>query len=424
VNTLAISSLLLAGIRGAGILFQALVIVYLARVLPVRDFGLYSIAYAFMGVIRFLGPLGSDQVALRDLASRTNRQDLPSARRICGASSAISIIVGIVVAITMAVLISIYSRAALSAVEILAISAAVPAFSLMGSLASQIRGLGRNLLAQAPEAIGLHFMNATLISVLSMVHGHGRITAFFSLAISSWGVAVIYFLIQTRILRGRMQFPDMAYMGFKAKEAIPFFQALAFTALSIRAPIFLAGALLGPESVAVLEIATRFGNVPSFITSSIGATYSPRFARLARNGSTGDLLKTFGQSAIIAAAPALFWLALLAFGSRHAIAAILPQTYGEASAPMILIAGATLVNAAFGLSTNVLLMSGEEGMVRWLSVAQLLLIAGFGFVLAPQLGIIGIVIAKIAGALIRDGGGFAYLLSYRKELAKPLLKFP
>lgn len=416
MKKLVVSSVLLTGIRGLGILFQALVILYLARVLPIEDMGLFAMVYAWLGLMRFLAPMGSDQIAMRRISGEEGVT--ATAQSISNTSFALTGLVGIAVALIAAIVLVWHTS--FSPVEIVAIGLAIPAFALMGLFISQIRGFGQNLAAQAPEALGFHLLFGSLIALLAFGDAVERTTVLLCLCIAGWGVTTLYLMLRLRIGVDWSRRPRLIDIGRLAGEGFAIFQALLFTVLSARAPIFLAGVLAGPAAAAVLEIASRFGNLASVTTTSVGATFSPQFARLAHQGDTVGLMKSLRLSALLAALPALSWLVILGVGASTAVSTLLPPAYADAYVPMLLVALASSINAAFGLASNLLLMSGSGKVVRWFSLLQFIAICLTASLLTPFYGVIGIAFTMVVGSVIRDGGLMTYVVFHR--LSTPVLK--
>lgn len=67
------SSILLSIIRVIGISIQAGTILYLTHRLNIIDMGYFSLVYSFLGIIRFLGPLGTDQLVMRQISKEKKR---------------------------------------------------------------------------------------------------------------------------------------------------------------------------------------------------------------------------------------------------------------------------------------------------------------------------------------------------------------
>jgi O-antigen/teichoic acid export membrane protein len=403
-SPLVSSSVLLIACRAVGVALQAATFICLARVLPISNMGYFGVAFAFLGVVRFLGPLGADQVAMRELAHEENRQS-PRAQELSIASL---VFVGIASAIlatgTAIFLVSTGRSAIIGSDAVVPIAFAVPAFALMGLFAGQTRGCGYNLVAQMPEALGLHLIFGCCVITLVYLGAINLATLLSSLCFAGWAVVVISGIIRVRIGL------DLARLGRPhgvlrvGRDGFKIAQALSFTAISARAPVFLAAALIGPTAAAMLDFAARFGAVPSLITTSVAATFSPHFARLAQKDDRRAIVRTLRLSSSVGLIPAAAYAVILVMGARVAIHRLLPPEYSHSYIPMLLLCVAATVNAALGPASNFLLMSGQEAKVTALSAAQLVTLGLGATVLASAFGAVGIAFAAVFGTAVRDGG--------------------
>ncbi|WP_425063406.1 lipopolysaccharide biosynthesis protein [Pyruvatibacter mobilis] len=412
MGKLVSSAGLLVLIRVLGIGIQAPVVIWLARTLPIVEMGVFSVAYAYLGLVRYLGPLGLDQIALRRIA-----QDLPqggapipdSVHRVSMHTLVFVTGLNVVVALLAFGILALWAPEGLTAVDHLSVSLAMPAFALIGLLAGQTRGLGYNLLAQVPDAIGIHLVFAALLAAFALTSGVGLTTVLLCLCAAAWIVLLFQALLRVRIGFRLFAFPDLYALTGLVREGITVFQAALFTGLSERAPIFVTSAVLGPAATALMEIAIRFGNVATIITGSVAATLSPRFARHAHEGNQQALLQTLLLGAVMATVPALGYFCVLALGASLAIELLLPEAYADAYVPMLWIAGATVINAAFGIANNVLIMAGDGAKVMYFSLGRLLVVAGGGILMAQAFGVIGVCAAIILGTIVRDGSGMLWV---------------
>jgi O-antigen/teichoic acid export membrane protein len=415
MRALLASSILLSLSRAAGIALQALILLFLVHTLPIEDVGLFSLVYASLGLVRYLGPLGTDVAALRRIAREGGRSSSPEVQAISSGSLVVTGVVSLLISAAFVSWILTSGSGIFSGSEIVAIALAAPAFALMGAFAGQIRGLGKNLSAQIPEAIGLHVIFGAVIALVAGLDVLGRDLVLVGLSISAWSIAMVYTLLRLRI--GTLRFiPATPKIMQLAREGLGVFQALGLTALCTRAPLFLTSLLLGPASTALIDIASRFGRVPEITTASISITSSTRFASEAMSPGNA-ILRTLRATALLAAVPALLWLILVAVGGPLVIETLLPPAYSAVYLPMLLITLAVAVNAVLGLASTLLLMSQREETVRFYSVVQLVVIAGSALVLAPQLGVNAIALSVLLGAIVRDGGMMGAVL--RTYLGRP-----
>lgn len=402
------TSLILLGVRVTGILLQAFVVLHLARTLPTNHMGVFAVAYAFLGLMRMLGPIGTDQVAMRRIAQATSAQDLsPLAQRISNDAFTLVVCANAAFAgICALLLLTLMALGFLTvdAVVIAPICTAMPAFAITGLFVGQIRGLGYNITAQVPDAVGLHLVFGGLLLALTWQNALTLQSAMICLSIASWCVVILQVWIRLWIGVDWSMRPSRGSLVSIAREGWDTLQALALTALSVRAPMFLAMILLGPAAAAILEIAVRFGNVCSILTGSVAATLSPRFAKLWQSGERRDITRFLGYGGLMAGIPAFIYVIVLAIAAPGLISLVLPADYRAAHLPMLLVAFATSVNASLGLSSNALLMAGRPRPVTLFSLLSLVAIVFGSLFLAPSFGVTGIAGAMLLGSLLRDGG--------------------
>ena len=402
------SAALLVGVRAAGVGLQAAVVVYLARVLPIGDMGVYATVYAFAAIVRFVGPLGTDQTMMRRIGELGLKLGDPGSRRIQNlCNSAVVFVATAATAMAMIVTLSLWAlgdQLGLVRGEVLAIALIVPANSVTGALVGQIRGFGYNVRAQLPEAIGSHLLFAIVFLSLTLLGSVDRAHAIYGLAAAAWGVLCIVLIARRRIGWPWSEVPAASSVRQIARESLPACWAMAHTVLAGRAPIFVTAWLLGSAATANLEIAMRFGIVATFVTGSVGVTFSPRFARLVQAGAHRELLSTLTSSSLLAGIPALAYLVVLAVAAPRVLGPVLPPDYAEAHLPMLVVATSTCLNAFLGPASNLLFMAGHAATVSAFSVARLVTVCMVAILLAGPLGVTGIAVAVVAGTVVRDGG--------------------
>jgi len=399
---------LVTGVRVVGIILQSLIVIFLARELPITDFGVFALLYAVLGFARMLGPLGTDQVSMRHAAAESNKSDV-RLHRLLNTSFILVISSSTVIAILIALAIFFAMRWQTEETIVfqtslfLAISA-IPAFALIGLLTFQVRGFNYNVLAQIPDSVALQILFGAGIVILKISRELDLATTFLGLTLAAWFVAAIYAAIRFWIgvnLSARPTWKAAQALLTESKEV---FYALTLTALSARVPLFLSTPLLGPATTAIFDIATRFGTLPTITTSAVSVTFSPRFAALACSNDRHTLSRILSLSSLIATAPALLIFAAIGLGAPFLIKAVLPPDYMQAYLPMLVISAALAVNASFGVTSNLLFMSGKSHIVRNFSLAQLIVILALALFLGASFGALGLAFAVFAGAVVRDFG--------------------
>ncbi|MCB1494708.1 MAG: lipopolysaccharide biosynthesis protein [Bauldia sp.] len=402
------SSVVVTGIRGAGIVLQSLILLFLARSLPVHELGIFALFYAGFGIVRILGPLGTDQVTMRQVAVAEGIPD-GALHRILNTSFVLVAGVNAVIAAAAFGLVSlafpwVFEATGLSVAELLLIIASAPAFALIGLMTYQLRGFGYNALAQFPDSVALQLFIGGGVAGLAYAGRLDLPSTLFVLVAAAWLVAAIYLVIRLRIGVDTGARPTWMSTRCLIGESREVLYALSITALSARLPLLLSAPLLGSAATAIFDVASRFGSVPSITTSAVAVAFSPRFAALAHSSDRAAMSRTLSFASLVAVSPAIAYFGVAAAAAPFLIDHVLPPAYAHIYLPMLVVCAALTVNAAFGVTSNFLFMAGESRVVRNFSIAQL---AGIG-ILTPlfawQFGTLGLAVAVLAGSVIRDVG--------------------
>lgn len=394
------ASLAVLAVRVTGVALQMAMLVLLTHLLPPKGLGVYATAFALLAVVRFVGPLGFDQLALQGLFGNSSAS--PPANKF-GEAFVFLMIINVGCAVVMGSGAHLFASEP-TATSFVIVAACLPAVSTAGFAACVIRSYDHSMLAQLPESVGLPVLTLLLVGAGAWLGPTTLTWCLVSLAISAWAVLLAYLVILTRLtpLSSLIGAPWRAFGS--ARTAASFIGALVMTAFASRLPIFLAAIVLGPAHAATVEVASRFGSIGSIITSSVAITFSPRYARAHAHADQADARHLVRLSSLLAGGGVTLLCLALVIVFPFLPGRILPEFYENAYVLLVCCCLGTAVNAAFGLSTNYLMMAGRTNVVMLLSTAQLFAIVAVGVILAQRLGPPGIGIALITGAIIRDGG--------------------
>jgi O-antigen/teichoic acid export membrane protein len=383
-------------IRLIGVALQAAVFIGLAQFLPLEDMGGYALAVAAFTVARALGPLGLDQVVMR-----LSAQGSGSGGRQVSAALAL-VASGAILGTTVLLAIGWWAQNGV----LLWVGAGVPAYSLAGFWALQLRGLAKPLAAQWPESL---MLQAVFIAVLWVVSGLAVVEltgVLMALVAASWSVALCYVCLVCGA-GFRPDWPRGADFFTVGREGISALGGVGATTLALRLPVFWLGAIAGPASVALYDAAARFGTLASISTSSIMAVYAPRFVQ--SPGVYRDMMQAARACGLLGSGG----LALALVFGVWVVPMVLPSGYEAVCLPMVVLALAQLVNAVFGGASNFALMRGRGAVVAFASAAQIGVVLVLGWLWA---GALGMACAVLVGQVVRDFGCSLWLWARWPEL--------
>ncbi|MHB2266473.1 lipopolysaccharide biosynthesis protein [Aliihoeflea sp. PC F10.4] len=401
------SSIVVVALRIAGVLCQAATFVILVNVLPAREVGIFSVLYVFWGLVRMLGPFGLDHIILRDVAAaRATGNDgyaVAISRRACRSAGFAGFALMAISALALA-LVNMATGGELSTFEIALVAGAVPAFTLMGVLAAVLRGFDRNIASQGIESFGLNLLILILIAGLAFLGGLGLDIVLACMAVSAVAATLVYVAaLLPNISAGADPVPPESWRTIRS-ESFEVWQALLLIGLAGRAPNYISLILLGPVPTAILEVAMRFGTLPTIFTTGVSVTYSPVFAGLHVRNERRAFSEALAVGSWLAFVPSACVLLVTLFLGQWLIDLFFPATYQDAFVPLLVILAACALNAAYGLSSPILLVTGCQKLVRTYSVFRLATVAVSGVVLGQWLGVTGIALSFLLGVVVFDIG--------------------
>jgi O-antigen/teichoic acid export membrane protein len=162
------TSILVAGFRICGVGAQALTFAVLANGLPPQQVGEFSACYLLWTFVRMLGPLGFDQIAMREIPRALNMGDDAGIAALCNYTNIVVVsaniaFVGLMIAIApMAAHFHVIADVTYS--EVFIALMACPAYAIVGLLTGQLYGYRRNIEAQLFETFGFNWLHRWLVA--------------------------------------------------------------------------------------------------------------------------------------------------------------------------------------------------------------------------------------------------------------------
>jgi len=408
-------------IRVASISFQALTLVLLANGISIVEVGIFSAIYGLWALLQNLGPMGLDYVSMRDISTFASRGDNARIQSISNFSVAVVVFCGLFVASSVLLLMGLFidgGPAPVSTLTIAATALGAPAYMMNSLLAAQLRGFGKAILAQFPTAVGL---NGLVMLFMAFLTWRGGLTLEM-VVVTQAGCAWIVLLVNIA-LRIRCGIDIRAWLGKELRrdtlrDAFQIWQALAARGMAERVPTYLSLVLLGPAATAILDVARRFGGLPSLFTQGVSITFTPLFARLHAGNDREAYQRILAQSSWLAFLPAMATLAFLLLFGRTLLSLFFPPHYQVAYWPMVLISAGTTINAAFGLAGSNFMVTHRQVLVRKFFLYSLLTMVPGNIVLGHLFGEAGMAGAICISIIVCDGG-LAWHLA--REMGRPVM---
>ena len=397
------------GIRAMVIVSQVGVFALAARRLDIADVGIYAVVNAIWTLGRTLGPLGFDQLALRVVPAYlvAGREDLALAtdrfarRVVLLAALALALL-------AMVVLLWLGAGFIRDATAIVLLCAGLPVHAVIGLLAGQIRARQRLAASLIPEAA---IVQPGLL-VAALVMWWGSSFSLTTLLASQVVLACVSAGIYYRLRYGAAVEPAILSADDKRRQmriAGEIFAALLANGLRDRVPTLAAAMIFGPAAAAVLEVAVRVALVPGQITWAVSITVVQAMSRAVAQRDRPQFERLITLASRLASVPAAAFLAVVVVAGEPAIGMIFGRGFQAAYWPAVLFCAAVAINARYTPASQLFLLSGGQRTVLAFTLAALATVLAGIFVsgilaTGPATGVIGVSVAVLVGAIVRDGG--------------------
>lgn len=387
-------------LRGVGLLLSLASILVLTRALGAHGYGVYSLAIAALTILNVPLGVGLAGILMREVAAGRATNMWSRARGLEQRSR--RAIVGLVGTATIAVLVSAIAFSNEIAVYV-ALACAALCFDTISSLrAAQLRGLGAPILAQSPELILKPAIIACVVFALSAAHpgGISLVAALSAMLAGSVCAAVVGWLA---LMMKRPSAYASSTQSLDDRSWVPASLTLAGSSLLIvggaYVDTFVLAVVSDETAVGLYRVAAQVSLAASMAYASINYVVAPLLAYHAARNEHAELARICARHARLATLLCLpVPLVLAATGPGPLLAVFGPQ-FGAAYAPMMVLLGALVANAACGFGASMLLALKLERFIM-IGAAVGALVSGVGtFLLAPHFSATGAAIANACGVL-------------------------
>ena len=395
---------LILKMTGAGLafLFHAL----LARELGADQTGTYFLALTVIMIATIVGRLGLDNPLVRFTAANAAVGDWGTVKgvyrsgiRLALASSLAATLLVYAMAPWLAA--SVFSKPELLRPLQWMALAVIPLVMLMLH-AQVLKGIKRILLASLVEWHGAWISLFAILGLYLLAPRwgvEGAVVGYALGALLTAAIGVWYWQRSTRAAYGERK--TFAY-GTLLQSSMPLFWVASINYLMVWTSTFMLGMWADSSDVAIYTAASRTALLASAVLFAVNSIAAPKFAELYRRGDDHALLaRVAGNSTrlmLAASAPAF---AVLLLFPGWIMGWFGPQFVQGAQVLVILTVG-ELVNVATGSVGHLLMMSGNERLVRNNNAMAALLNVVLNSALIPVAGVTGAAIATSLSVAVKN----------------------
>ena len=384
------------GLRVAGLASTFLLGVLLARVLGPAAYGVYGLVTSVAALAMNVALLGTPQLAVREMAIRSARDDWPGvralARSFLGATSIASATLGIIaIAVTFAV-------ARDQRIPALAIAGAalMGGMSLTALIAAELRGLGLLLKGQFMDIVGrpaaaFALTGIALVAGLSLTPAAAVWIQVFVAAVAA-AVSLGWLTRAThRASSGETPAEGLHWL----RSALPLGMVDVLRTFDGAYGIILVGLLGSAVALGIYRVAVASSVLVTMPVTILHIVLAPTVSRLHRFGEREELqrlLRFASGSMCLVIVPML--AVLLLFG-RPLVEFVFGQVYGDAWIPLAILCVAQLILGFFGMGPILLAMADSERHLTLIYVVAVSAGVLAAALLIPRYGAVGAAAAQV-----------------------------
>ncbi len=376
-------------------------IVFLARMVGADGLGVYSLVLTVATISAVFGRMGLNNSLLRFTAANAATRNWPAVKGVYRKSMALGLAASVVVTLALAAMAPwlatrVFSKAELAGPLRWMALAVVPSV-LLFLQAESLRGLKRIRDSQIVRWVGVPLFS--LLGLALLGRRWGVLGAIWAYSLAAWLTALIgYFmwLLSTPQLRNTAgQFETRELL----QSSMPLFWMALMNMVINWTGYFVLGVWGTKAEVGVYGAAFRTAMLASIILNAVNVVAAPKFAALYKQGDNRALASTVRSSARLItflAVPAL----LVCIVIPGKVMRMFGPEFTAGASALTILAAAQFVNAATGPVSYLLMMSGNERLMRNITTAGAAANLLLALLLVPRFGFLG---AALAAAISLAG---------------------
>ena len=379
-------SFLVVHVASLGIAY--LVNAYIARRIGASGYGEFVYGVAWKNVLLVPALFGLSVGAIRFGATYTGKQEWGLLRGFLAWSERLVLVAGLLAAALFAgVVWLLQERISETLFEVLVITAcALPLHAVMVLDSAQLRGFGRLLSSQVPQALVYPLIQ------FALVFSFGVTLAWQAAAADVIAIAVVCCVVAYVASRAT---PAAARSAEKAYDRRVWIATLAplmwidlVNAVMDRTDILMLGALVGTHEAGVYAVASRVATTITFGLVAGNAWAAPQFAEHFSRGETAELqrlVRSVARLILLFSVPAVAGILLLG----PFLLGIFGPEFREGFTVLIILAAGHLISAAMGPVAYLTTMTGGQRDAAVILSASALIGVVANLLLIPRFGAIG-----------------------------------
>ena len=385
-----------------GRLLQIGLAVLLARILSLKEFGLFTLTMSWVLVLVVPSMVGTDQFTQRELAVAKTRKEWGKAKAMLRWSTLAAILVSLLISTVASCWILVHippdnpDRYAFLIGFTL-----IPLTTLLLLLQAQLRGWGAILAGQIPGVILRRILFGVLLLAAS---------AFLSSIALNAAVALVFQTVATVLALGVTVFLKFRYLRVPhAAETKPeswrwlrlssrFTLLSGLIILNSQIGILIVGALLGKAETGLFSVAVKGAGLLTVGFAAVSLALAPRMAAFYSERKQEKLQSMITRAYMVVALITLpvFLLFIIA---GNVFLSVFGVAFLKAWPALIILSLGQFLSVLSGPAGTMLNMAGHEGVTALGAAVSVFVTIGANIILIPLMGINGAAIATVLGMI-------------------------
>ena len=377
--------------------------VVLARLLGVREFGLYSLAMSVLGLLVVPATFGFPQLLVREIAAYRVKGEWGLIRGLIRFARRTSLLASLGIALLgWLVLWLLSDRFSGEAVRVLALAfLALPFWALLQLHGEALRGFEQILAGQWTSTVMRPLGFLILVGVAWVFTGGiAEASLALGLHILAAGIALTFafLLLRSQLSRSVPSHAVSQNTAVWTRSAL----SLAFLALLNLIPqhagVLMLGWMRGAEEVGLYKVAYQSAAMISLLYMVVATVIAPTLSQLHASGDLQRLKRVLHAATLCSLAILLPFLLVFTIGRRWFLITVFGNSYLSSTGPLSILALAFSIEATFGPLWEALVMGGyQNGLVKISLLSSILFVCVNAF------------LANLAGS---SGTAIAFVLFY------------
>ncbi|KHA50143.1 flippase [Sulfitobacter geojensis] len=404
-------------IKLANVGFGFGVSVLLANALGPRGVGIYTFAISVVSIAGVLSLFGMPRLLIRETAWYASEQKWKEVHSLWTWSVKTTFILSITAMGIIYFALWSFGNVAAERIFIMVIATMIVPLSAAHALVSgALRGLHHVAYGLFPDLVLrqailiILLLLATSFYTLTGVIAVGlyAVSSLFALVVAVW---ILWNKTPTSIRQEKTNFYDPNWF----QTLLSFALIAGILQINNYADIILIGIFRTDEEVGIYRIAQQLSLLSVIGLQIVGTSFSPRYARLWKEGSFVQLKRLVVIGACVSLVLALIPMVVLALAGNLLIPIVFGEQFSESYFPMLVLFIGTAGFAAVGPANVVLNMIGQQSLNAKLTAVSATANIVLNIVLIPKFGIIGAASATATASLFL---GAASLYEVTKALKR------